>query len=206
MLKRYSLAAAAALGVTVGLFFLMQWLIAMGEARITEDDVRRVIDFVRIKHESQLETRKRALPNKQTQQEEAPTPSMDLPQSTGPGGQAVRIDAPAIDHDVRLTGGPHMTSAPSDMNITPLVRVEPMYPRAAAERRIEGWVWVRFTISMTGTVKNAVVVGAEPPGVFDRAAINAIQKWKYKPRIENGVPVEQPDVEVRLTFKIENGG
>ena len=60
-----------------------------------------------------------------------------------------------------------------------------------------------FPISKKGTVKRPRVIDARPPGVFDRAALQAIKKWKYKPKIMNGVPVETVGVQVKLTFKLD---
>ena len=89
-------------------------------------------------------------------------------------------------------------------DIIPLVRVNPQYPMRAAQRGIEGWVEVEFTITPAGTVSDPVVIGAKPKGMFNRAALRAIRKWKYNPRMENGVAVERPGVKVRLTFELED--
>ena len=48
---------------------------------------------------------------------------------------------------------------------------------------------VEFTVSAAGTVKDAVVIASEPGTVFDRAAMRAVSKWKFKPRLVNGQPV-----------------
>ena len=55
----------------------------------------------------------------------------------------------------------------------------------------EGWVKIEFTITETGTVKSPRVIDAEPPRVFNREAIRAILKWKFKPRVVDGVAVER---------------
>ena len=85
------------------------------------------------------------------------------------------------------------------------MRVNPQYPIRAADRGIQGWVEVQFTISAAGTVKDPVVVDAKPATIFNRAALRAIRKWKYSPKIEEGVAVDRPDVRVRLHFNLENG-
>ena len=72
------------------------------------------------------------------------------------------------------------------------------------DRGIEGWVAVEFTISKLGTVKNPRVIGSHPSSIFDRAALKAIRKWKYNPKIEDGEPVERPGVKVKLTFDLSN--
>ena len=110
----------------------------------------------------------------------------------------------AVDVGVDMTGGPDLSLAASDTDIVPIVRVNPQYPLRASERGIEGWVEVQFTISRAGTVKDPVVLNAKPQNMFNRAALRAIRKWKYNPKIEDGEPVERPGVKVRLTFQLQD--
>lgn len=206
MARRYLTAIPFAVAVAFGLFMLMQALISFSEAKV--DDVKsfQMIDFVRVRRSSQFETKKRALPEKAQAQKAPEAPDMNLDSSAPAGGAvAVNVGAPTVDpSSLRLAGGPTLGAAPSDTDTVPLVRVNPKYPMVASERKIEGWVDVMFTINPNGTVKEAVVLDAQPPGVFEQAALQAIRKWKYKPKIENGVPVERPGVKVRLTFKLED--
>ncbi len=85
--------------------------------------------------------------------------------------------------------------------VVPLERVPPKYPARAASRHIEGWVKIEFTITTDGSVEDAVVVEAEPAEVFDEAALKAINQWKFKEKIVNGVAVEQRAVQT-LQFKL----
>lgn len=87
--------------------------------------------------------------------------------------------------------------------VVPLVRVPPKYPARAANRHIEGWVKVEFTIQTDGSVDDAVVVSSEPEGIFDDAAVTAISKWEFKEKIVNGVAVPQRAVQT-LQFKLEH--
>lgn len=48
-----------------------------------------------------------------------------------------------------------------------------------------------LVINPDGTVRDAKVIDANPRGVFERAAIAAILKWKFKPRVIDGQPVDQ---------------
>ena len=80
---------------------------------------------------------------------------------------------------------------------------KPQYPIRASERGIEGWVVLEFTITETGTVRNPKVMDAKPKRIFDRAAIQAIRKWKYRPRVIDGVAVERTE-EVKLTFDLDD--
>jgi protein TonB len=208
MLRRYLIAGCFAGLVTFGLFFLMQSLIAMGGAALDEAIGGRVIDFVRLRRDESAEVRKRELPKREAQENQPAPPKMSLPTNTADAGggltAAIDIDAPQMDTQLNLTGGPHLGAAPSDADVIPLVRVNPQYPRNAAQNRTEGWVQIEFDISVTGTVRNPRVIAAQPPGIFDSAALAAIRKWKYKPKIENGIAVERHNIQVQLTFELED--
>jgi protein TonB len=78
---------------------------------------------------------------------------------------------------------------PPDRDFIAISRVAPQYPYRAQRRGIEGWVRVSLLITEQGTVRDVVVVSAEPEGIFDQAAIKAVSKWKFKPRIQDGKPV-----------------
>jgi protein TonB len=67
---------------------------------------------------------------------------------------------------------------------------------------IEGWVKVEFTITEAGTVKDAHVIESDPPRVFNREAIRAILKWKFKPRVVEGVAVERQATQV-IDFSLD---
>ncbi len=81
--------------------------------------------------------------------------------------------------------------------------VAPEYPVRARERGVEGWVDLEYTVATDGATRDVAVRGAEPAGVFDRAAIQAVERWRYEPRVLNGSVVEQR-VEARLRFKLED--
>ena len=101
------------------------------------------------------------------------------------------------------TGQGHDDSKSVVSGVVPLLRVPPKYPARAATRHIEGWVTVEFTIQTDGTVGDAVVVSAEPEGIFDEAALTAISKWEFKEKMVNGIAVTQRAVQ-RLQFKLEH--
>ncbi|MEM5513217.1 energy transducer TonB [Pseudoalteromonas sp. AS84] len=87
---------------------------------------------------------------------------------------------------------------------TPIVRITPKYPTTAARDGIEGWVQLSFSISPTGEVIDPVVINAEPKRTFDREAIRAIKRWKYRPKVIEGVAQLQTGQTVQLDFKLEN--
>jgi protein TonB len=66
---------------------------------------------------------------------------------------------------------------------------------------IEGYVIVEVTIAADGSVRGVVVMESVPRRLFDRNVIRAVLKWKFKPRIINGVPVERKAIQ-RLDFNL----
>ena len=86
--------------------------------------------------------------------------------------------------------------------ILPLVSIPPDYPPRALAQGIEGWVRIQFTISVNGSVKDAIVVAADPENVFDQAALAAIARWRYNPRIVNGQAVERVGVQTEIRFEL----
>jgi TonB family protein len=77
----------------------------------------------------------------------------------------------------------------------------PTYPTRAREHGIEGWVDLEYTVTRAGITQDAVVRAAEPAGVFDRVALDAVKHWRYEPRVVGGNVVEQR-VAARLRFRL----
>lgn len=90
-----------------------------------------------------------------------------------------------------------------DRDVIPIVRVPPEYPARERAKDIEGWVKVQFSITAIGTVRDAIVVDAEPKGSFEDAALKAISRWRYNPKIEGGVPVERVGLQTVIRFQLE---
>lgn len=82
--------------------------------------------------------------------------------------------------------------------VTPMA---PTYPTQAARNREEGWVEVEFTVTAEGVVENARVTASDPQRVFDREAVRSIERTKFTPRLENGVPVSAT-LRRRIEFKL----
>ena len=144
-----------------------------------------------------------------TKRQERPEPE---PPPLTPETPPLRIEGGGVDTavvrvpPVRDTSGARgrMTmTAGSDRDVIPLVRINPDYPPSALRRELEGWVQVQFTITPTGSVKDAVVVDAEPKDVFDDEALKAIVRWRYNPKVEDGAAVERVGVQTRILFRLE---
>ncbi len=101
------------------------------------------------------------------------------------------------------TGASDVDSKGFSTNVVVLERIPPEYPKQALRRGIEGKVTIQFVIRPDGSVDNPVIVNAEPSDIFEEAALEAIQKWKFKQKIVNGVAVEQRTIQT-LAFKLKN--
>lgn len=203
MITRVVSSLVFASSVTFGLFFLMQALVAGdGEVVVNEDKRVRFIDVVQDIEEQppqRLERKVEKPPEVETPPPEIDTPVVDtagpdkLNLSVGRANTAAAVDLGGIDL------GPS-----SDGDYLPLVRVQPQYPRRAQERGIEGFVIVELTVAADGTVppESIVVLQAEPKGYFERAAIKAAQKFKYKPKVINGKGQEVTGVTYKFSFNM----
>jgi len=85
--------------------------------------------------------------------------------------------------------------------LIPIHRVQPMYPREALRAGITGYVTIRLTVDEEGKVIKHYIIDSKPPKVFDTAVIDAVIKWRFLPRIENGVPQQQVG-EVTIEFSL----
>ncbi len=161
------------------------------------------IEFTRMRKDTEVESKREEV--RKAERERAAqvpvAPRLSVSTNTSITAAPVQMVQPKIDASgVKM----NLTAGGSDRGVAPLVRVNPDYPRRALERGIEGWVHVRFTITAAGTVKDLVVVDAEPKGVFDEAASKAVLRWRYNPRVENGVAVERVGEQTLIRFKLEN--
>jgi bla regulator protein BlaR1 len=92
--------------------------------------------------------------------------------------------------------------APGD-DFMPIVKVAPVYPPRAAARGLEGFVVVQYTVNETGSTSNVTVVESSS-SLFERAAIDSALKYKYQPRIENGVPVAVDGIMTKIVFALND--
>ncbi|MEJ2514335.1 MAG: energy transducer TonB [Gammaproteobacteria bacterium] len=188
------------------LFLLMQALIGGRDGFQRGADSGKVIEFVRVRPEEVVQTKQREVPKKPPPPKEPPPPPKLKISSQQQVQQQLDIETPDISIDVASGSGPYLgTWAAGDPaaegDIIPIVRIEPQYPRDALIKGQEGWVRIKFTILPDGSVSDPSVIAAEPPRVFNREAMRAILRWKFKPRIIDGKPVSR-EAEQTIEFKL----
>ena len=197
MITRYATAVAVGAAVTFGLLFIMQLLIATGRDAVTEAQNFRLGDFVRVERNEVIETKK-------DKPEKPPEPEIppDMPEpdtsNQFDNSMSVSVSAPSTQVNLNVSG---VGFGVSDGEYLPIVKVAPVYPSRALSRGLEGYVIVEFTVTQTGAVKDVFVVESTS-SLFERAAVDAAYKFKYKPRVIDGVAVEVPGVQNKISFEI----
>lgn len=203
--QRFLRPTAYAAGLTFAVFWTLHLLIAGGRYLADQGESLATVDFVRLKKDSELETRERKKPPKPEPPKTPPPPKMQI-DTPPPDAPPTPFQMPKMNLPTTISGGPFLGSfVGGDMSGTseliPLVRIQPQYPREAARDGTEGTVTFEVTINPDGTVRSARVLKAQPRGVFESAALQSILKWKFKPKVVDGKPVETTGIQT-IDFKM----
>lgn len=201
MLGRYVISIVVGSVVTISLLFIMQLLIVTGKQALTDPRERHKLEFVRVKRNENLNVED-IVPEKPPKPPETPpeTPPQDM-DNINPDAPTINVAPPTVSANTDIGGPGGMNIAEGDY--LPIVRVAPVYPARALSRGLEGFVDLSFTVTMAGTVKDPIVLQSTS-SLFERAAVRAVLKFKYKPRVVDGVPVEVPGVKTRISFMLED--
>lgn len=187
--------------ITLLLFFLMQSLIASGAGIEQRRSIVKVVDATM--PEIAMEVIVQVLKPEPIAPLEAsppPVPERIFTNTPGPNIPITHVQV----SDPALGGIDNSTFLITDGEMLPLVNVVPTYPNRALQNRIEGWAQVRFTVTATGNVRDVVVIDAVPERVFDRASIQAAEKFRFQPRIVSGAAVEVPNVQYVFRFELSD--
>lgn len=195
---RWLVSLVLAAGITLGLFFFMQALVATGSLLDQRRDVFRIVDATM--PEILLEEILNIDPP-EPMEERHDMPELPEPE-TQFGNGTLPVDRQPPDVEPILDFGRGIDIPDGDM--LPLVHVQPTYPTRAAQQGQEGWVQVRFIVTAAGGVRDIEVVDAEPPRVFDSAAVRAAERFRFQPRVVDGEAVDVPGVQYVFRFQLEN--
>lgn len=204
---RYLVAVAIAVVVTLSAFYLMHKLISGATGQRENMEPPPGIRFGPVDLDDTITREERRKPEPPPPPETPPPPpQMEIAEVEQVQQQMPDIDLP--DLNLSMTGsGPMLGNVgmnrTEEGDVVPLVRIQPQYPREAAMNQIEGFVTVEFTITETGSVTSPRVIDSSPPRVFDRAAMRAILRWKFKPRIIDGVAVARTATQT-LDFTLDS--
>ena len=200
---RWAISMGIAAGVTLGLFFFMSVLIATGETLSERVSVVKVVDATMPDIELEvIEEIDKPEPIEELTEEQ---PELQEKQINLDSGPSLNIERATIDIDTGL----QLTNASinaTDGDYLPLVAIAPQYPTRAAQRGIEGWCLVSFTVNGLGNVEEETitVVDAEPPQIFNRSSVRAAARFKFQPRVEDGIGVEVAGVQYLFRYQLED--
>lgn len=209
-MSRFLVSLFSGLVIALGLFWLMQYMVMNNQESFQQTDNIQMTEFVRLKRESKTQVKERQVPEQPKPKKRPPPPKMQVQSTTMARTPIADMAMPNLDIPLQnsrfsssvLTGQKVAVGKMQiSTNVIPLVRIPPIYPMRAANRRIQGWVKVEFTITKEGTVKDPIVVASKPNSIFNRAALKAIKRWKFKPHLRAGVAQEQRAVQI-LEFKL----
>jgi len=200
MIVRYIIGLGLGAVVTFGLFYLMQYLIESDENPLNEADRVQITEFVPVREEEQVRS-KREKPEPPPPPDQPPPDQPEPELDTNVEGMGIDVGSVGMDSQVDIDSQGGFSS---DGEYLPIVKVQPVYPRRALTRGIEGYVLLEFTVTKSGSVENPRVVEAEPRGIFDRAAKQAALKFKYKPKVVNGEPIDVHGVQNLIRFELED--
>jgi len=202
ILVRWLVSMAMATGITLGLFYFMQALIATGERFDQRVNVVKIVDATMPDIELEVieEIDKPEL-IEEVVQDTPDTPEKQINLDSGP---SLNIERASVEIDTNLSLDNASISA-TDGDYLPLVAIAPQYPTRAAQRGIEGWCLVAFTVDGMGNVveDTITVVDAEPASIFDRSSMRAATRFKFQPRVVDGQGVEVPGVQYLFRYQLE---
>ena len=202
IVARWVISMGIAAGVTLGLFFFMSVLIATGETLSERVSVVKIVDATMPDIELEvIEEIDKPEPIEELTEEQ---PELQEKQISLDAGPSLNIERATIDIDTGLQLSNASISA-TDGDYLPLVAIAPQYPTRAAQRGIEGWCLVSFTVNGLGSVEEdtITVVDAEPPQIFNRSSVRAAARFKFQPRVEDGVGVAVSGVQYLFRYQLE---
>ena len=203
ILVRWVISMGMAGGITLGLFYFMQFLIATGEAFDERVSVVKIVDATMPDIELEvIEEIDKPEPIEDMLQDQ---PEVQERQTTLDSGPALNIARASIEIDTGLELSNASISA-TDGDYLPLVAIAPQYPTRAAQRGIQGWCLVSFTVDGLGNVveETISVVDAERPNIFDRSSIRAAGRFKFQPRVIDGQGVDVSGVQYLFRYQLED--
>ena len=202
VIVRWAASMAMAVMITFGLFFFMQALIATGEGLDEPLNVVKIVDSTMPEIELEVieEIDKPELIEEITEVVEEVERQVTI--SDGPD---LNIDRSQVQMDTGLELSNASISA-TDGDYLPLVAIAPQYPSRAAQRGIQGWCLVSFTVNGLGNVveETITVVDAEPANIFDRSSQRAAARFKFQPRVVDGKGVEVAGVQYLFRYDLED--
>ena len=120
-----------------------------------------------------------------------------------PTAEKMAISAVPVETEIDLAPGGFSLGV-GEGDYLPIVKVAPIYPQRALSRGLEGACIVEFTVTRSGTTRDARAVPGQCDSAFEKASVEAALKFKYKPRVLDGQAVEVPGVRNKFSYRLED--
>jgi len=190
---RFLIALILAAAVTLGLLLTMHYLISSNLEEPKDEDVLKIPDVTM----DDRNVDENVDVSKVEKPEDVEEPPPELPE---PVVQDIEVDntiaiTPTL--EVVVDAG----NASFEGEYLPISKAAARYPARALSRGLEGYCTVAYTVTTIGTTANIVEADC-PQKVFLRASIAAAKKFKYKPKVVDGEPIEVPNVTNRFIFEL----
>lgn len=223
-LLKYPMFVTLSLIINILLFLLIHYLVTNEIHGIKHFEKLNWVDLIQLQQQKNTvdKQKEQSTPDKPPPPEKIPeVPEFKQPDIPNPPTPDIPVQAPSVDLPLSAgtTNGPFIgnylepannTSLPDLSNqlpkiatdLSPVNRVEPVYPPRALRAGLEGTVTVEFTITTDGNVKDLKIVSADPPDIFNKSVLKAVAKWKFAPQMINGTAVEQrARQDIKFTLK-----
>lgn len=221
-MPRLLAALPLALAICYGLIAVMAWMVDLNSKPLKERSEPLQFNIFVTEQEQAGQRMSRILPappeltpqpvkpeqvQPRTQTAMAPPSLESLPElqmDLSVAGMEISVPSPKLSKPA--TSGTAAVAAPvqvgQNQQVMPLQRIEPVYPRKALLRKIEGYVVLSFAIDRSGKPDNIKIVEAKPARVFNREALKALKSWRYQPQMVNGKARKRPGQRIKLEFKL----
>jgi periplasmic protein TonB len=187
--------------VTFALFTLMQTLILVDSVEIEDADEQLRFDINPQVEEVNARTRDTSINDVQQVDPPPPPPQVERQAADLPSESLSTIVGNIPEFSTPELNSGSVSFNVSDRNAQPLVRIPPQYPPRAAERGIEGYCDMRFNVSPDGTPIDVQATNCTS-SLFTRAAVRSVERWRYSPRVVDGVAQTRVGVETRIEFQL----
>lgn len=198
MNMRYISSAPIGIAVTALLLYTMQLLIEIGPEVLVDVKDHGTLSIVRIKRDEVIRP-------------DSPTPDFvkdtELPPLNPPVndiGDLTSVIGVGLPQPPPPRGiGSIDKITYSDGALVNIIKVQPQYPVRASERGLEGYVDIRFDVTVIGTVENVEVVRSTNT-IFEKSAVDAALRFRYRPRVVDGVPLGTQGLMNRFVYRMDN--
>jgi len=197
MMTRYFSAIGTGSLMTFSLLYVMQMLIGIQPGVVTDPGPRFPVDWIILKEE------KKPPPPPQPVIDWKTITEAPLPPSRTTDGMTLLpvtqgLPVPPLPPGTTVPKGMPMVDGP----LVSLVRVEPVYPINAERRGLEGYVIVQFDVLADGYVANVSIVESSHR-MFENASIRAAQRFRFKPRVVDGIPLASTGIQNLFRFEMD---